>query len=140
MVVESFGCGLCGGTHSNAVRRDRGRKAQAMVGDLFLCKRSSAPTILMPAAKIVRIGVNDEEGLKEISGCRQFHSRHLGWPFSRRPRDRADGREHHGFADVPGIRSTYRPRPRNLAPGRPYRQVVGTIQLCKRTLVRLVQP
>jgi hypothetical protein len=33
-----------------------------------------------------------------------------------------------------------RPRPRNLAPGRPYRQVVGTIQLCKRTLVRLVQP
>ena len=109
-----------------------------MAGDLFLCKRASAPTILIPAAKIVRIGVSDEEGLEEISGCRQFRSRHLGRPLNRRTRDRADGVEQHGLADVPGVRSTYHPRPRNNAAGRPYRQVVITIQLCKRTLVCLV--
>jgi hypothetical protein len=57
----------------------------------------------MPAAKIARTGVNDEEGLEEISGCGQFHSRHLGRPFNRRARDRADGGEHHGLADVPGV-------------------------------------
>jgi hypothetical protein len=34
MIAESFGCGLCGGTHSYGAR-DRGRKAHAMAGDFY---------------------------------------------------------------------------------------------------------
>lgn len=103
---------------------------------LFRCKRANAPTLPAQAASMGGIGVNDEEGLGKISRRWQFHRRHPRRHFNRRARDRADGGEHHGLA-VPGVRNTHHPRPRNHAPGGPYRQMVVTIELCKRTLVRL---